>query len=117
MAYDLPFLDHHAQRRLNRQVSSLARDAGHITDLLSRFTANMRRDADHYAHDAGHYAQDFADEAWHQGAAAAKVLGKQALRAGKAVSKDPVPAVIAVAGLACLLSLVMSSGRAARRRQ
>ena len=109
MAYDLPFLDNSTQRRLNRQVSSLARDAGHITDLLSRFTANAQREADHYAH-------DFADEAWHQGAAAAKVIGKQALRAGKAVRKDPVPAVMAIAGLACLMSLATASGRSSRRR-
>lgn len=109
MAYDLPFLDHHSQRRLNRQVSSLARDAGHITDLLGRFTDNARREA-------GHYTHDLADEAWQHGAAAAKVIGRQAWRAGKAVGKDPVPAVIAVAGLACLLSLVASSGRASRRR-
>jgi hypothetical protein len=110
MAYDLPFLDHPTQRRLNRQVSSLARDAGHITDLLSRFTANARREA-------GHYGHDLADEAWHQGAVAAKVIGKQAVRAGKAVGKDPIPAVIAVAGLACLLTLVTSSGRSSSRNR
>ena len=110
MAYDLPFLDHSTQRRLNRQVSGLARDAGHITDLLARFTATARRDADLYAH-------DFADEAWHQGSVAAKVIGKQALRAGKAVGKDPVPAVIAVAGLACLMALVTAAGRSSQRRR
>jgi len=104
MAYDLPFLDHSTQRRLNRQVSSLARDAGHITDLLARFTANARRDAEHYGH-------DLADEGWHQGSVAAKVIGKQALRAGRAVGKDPMPAVVAVAGLACLMALVSSAGR------
>lgn len=108
MAYDLPFLDNSIQRRLNRQVSSLARDAGHITDLLGRFTANASREAQHYGH-------DFADEAWHQGAAAAKVIGKQAVRAGRAVGRDPVPAVIAIAGLACLLTLITSSGHSSRR--
>jgi len=117
MAYDLPFLDHSTQRRLNRQVSSLARDAGHITDLLARFTANARREGGHLAHDANGYAHDFADEAWHQGATAAKVLGKQALRAGRAVGKDPVPAVVAVAGLACLMALVTSAGNSSRRRR
>ena len=109
MAYDLPFLDNSTQRRLNRQVSGLARDAGHITELLGRFTANARREA-------GHYGHDLADEAWHQGAVAAKVIGKQALRAGRAVSKDPMPAVVAVAGLACLMALLSSAGRSARRR-
>ena len=110
MAYDLPFLDHSTQRRITRQVSSLSRDAGHITDLLSRFTANARREA-------GHYGHDLADEAWHQGAVAAKVIGKQALRAGRAVGKDPMPAVVAVAGLACLFALVASAGNSGRRRR
>ena len=109
MAYDLPFLDHSTQRRISRQVSGLARDAGHITDLLSRFTANASRDASHFGH-------DLADEAWNQGTAAAKVVGKQALRAGRAVSKDPMPAVVALAGLACLFALVKSAGRSSRRR-
>ncbi len=110
MAYDLPFLDHSTQRRLSRQVSSLARDAGHITDLLARFTANAQREARHYGH-------DLADEAWHQGAVAAKAIGKQAVRASRAVGRDPVPAVVAVAGLACLLTLVTASGRSTRRRR
>ncbi len=109
MAYDLPFLDNSTQRRLNRQASGLAREAGHITELLSRFIANARREA-------GHYGHDLADEAWHHGAAAAKVIGKQALRAGRAVGKDPMPAVVAVAGLACLMVLVSSAGRSSRRR-
>lgn len=110
MALDLPFLSDHSQRQLSRQVSSLARDAGHISDLLARFSADARRDA-------GHLAHDLADEAWQQGAVAAKALGQQALRVGKAVRRDPVPAVVAVAGLACLLSLILASGRAGRRRQ
>lgn len=110
MAYDLPFLDNSTQRQISRQVSSLARDAGHITELLSRFTANARREA-------GHYGHDLADEAWHQGAVAAKVIGKQALRAGRAVRKDPVPAVVAVAGLACLMALITSAGSSSRRHR
>ena len=116
MAYDLPFLDHRAQHRLDRQLGGLAREAGRISELLSRYSSRAQRDAGHYAHDAGRFAHDLADEAWKQGSVAAKVLGKQALRAGKAVRKDPMPAVVAVAGFACLLSLVLASGRASRRR-
>lgn len=108
MAYDLPFLDHSTQRRVDRQIAGLARDAGHITELLGRFTANARRGA-------GHYGHEIADEALHQGALAAKAIGKRALRAGRAVGKDPMPAVIAIAGLACLVSLAASSRRGARR--
>jgi hypothetical protein len=117
MAYDLPFLDSHAQHRLNRQIGSLAREAGQISELLSRFSSRAQHDAGHYAHDVGRAAHELADEAWQQGTVAARVLGKQALRAGKAVSKDPIPAVVAVAGFVCLLNLVLASGRASRRRQ
>jgi len=120
MSYDLPFLDRHAQRRLDRQIAGLAREAGQISEALSRFSAQAQRDAGHYAHDAGRYAReaahDIADEAFQQGAIAARLVGKQAVRAGKAIGKDPVPAMVAVAGLACLLSLVLVSGRKARRR-
>ena len=110
MALDLPFLSDHSQRQLSRQVSSLARDAGNISEHLARFSADARRDA-------GHLAHDLADEAWQQGAVAAKALGQQALRAGKALRRDPVPVAVAVVGLACFLSLVLASGRATRRRQ
>lgn len=109
MAYDLPFLDNHTQHKLNRQIASLARDAGHISDALGRFAAQAQRDA-------GRHAHDLIDETWEHGTAAARVVGEQAMRAGKAVSKDPVPAVVAVAGLACLVSLVLASSRVASRR-
>ena len=105
--FDLSHFSDTAQDRFGRQFSGLARDAGHLQQALSRFSDDAR-------HDVGRVAHDFADEAMHQGAIAARVLGKQAWKAGKAVRKDPVPAVVAVAGLACLLSLVMSSG--SRRR-
>lgn len=107
MAYSRGFdLSHFAddtQDRFGRQFAGLSRDARHLSDALSRYTDSTR-------HDLGHVAHDLADEAWHQGRIAARVLGKQAWKAGKAVRKDPVPAAVAVVGLACLLSLVTSSG-------
>ncbi len=101
--FDLSQFTDGAQDRFGRQFASLARDASHLSDALSRYTNSAR-------HDAGHFAHDLADGALHQGAVAARLLGKQAWRAGKAVRRDPVPAVVAVAGMACLLSLVLSSG-------
>ncbi|MDB5541929.1 MAG: hypothetical protein JWQ89_3656 [Devosia sp.] len=105
--FELTHFTDDAQDRFGRQFATLARDASHLSDALSRYTRDAR-------HDVGHLAHDFADEALHQGAIAARMLGKQAWRAGNAVRKDPVPAVVALAGLACLISLVMSSG--AQRR-
>lgn len=102
--FDLSHLAEGAQDRFGRQFASLARDARHLSESLARYTDSTRNDL-------GHIAHDFADQAWHQGAVAARVLGKQARKAGKAVRKDPVPAAVALVGLACLLSLVASSGR------
>ena len=99
---DLSHFTDVAQDRFGKQFSSLARDVRHLSDALARYT-------DHTRQDIGNIAHDFADGALQQGAVAARVLGEQAWKAGKAVRKDPVPAVVAIAGLACLLSLVMTA--------
>jgi hypothetical protein len=106
-SFDLSHFTDSAQHRFGNQFSSLARDARHLSDALSRYT-------DHAGRDLGHFAHDFADDALHQGAVAARVLGKQAWKAGKAVRRDPAPTVAAIVGIACLVTLVMSSG--SRRR-
>jgi len=107
--FELPHLSEHTQHRLGRQVASLARDAGHLSDALARYASSTR-------HDVGRIAHDVADEALHQGTAAAKVIGKQAWKAGRAVQKDPLPAVMAVAAIACVLRLVLS-GPSRRRSE
>lgn len=91
------------QSSLSRRLGALAREASGISRSLEHIGSGARHDISHFAHDA-------ADVALQQGAVAARALGKQAWRAGKAVRKDPVPTVVALAGLACLVSLVMSSG-------
>ena len=101
--FDLSQFADGAQDRFSRQFASLARDARHLSDALSRYTEGTR-------HDLSHAAHDLADEAWAHGRVAARTLGRQAWKAGKAFRKDPVPATVAVIGLACLLSLVTSSG-------
>ncbi len=101
--FDLSHFTDDAQDRFGRQFSSLARDASHLSDALSRYSAGAR-------HDVSHLAHDFADGAMHQGAIAARVLGKQAWKAGKAVRRDPAPTMAALVGLACLVTLVMASG-------
>lgn len=101
--FDLSHFTDDAQDRFGRQFSSLARDASHLSDALSRYSAGAR-------HDVGHFAHDLADGAMHQGAVAARVLGKQAWKAGKAVRRDPAPTMAALVGIACLVTLVMASG-------
>lgn len=101
--FDLSRFTDDAQDNFGRQFSSLARDASQLSKALNRYSAGAR-------HDVSHLAHDLADGALHQGAVAARVLGRQARNAGRAVRNDPVPAVVAVAGLACLVSLVLASG-------
>jgi hypothetical protein len=105
--FDLARFTDDSRSRFGRQFSSLARDGGHLSEALARYATDVR-------HDAGHLAHDLADQALHQGAVAARVLGKQAWRAGKAVRRDPAPTMAALVGIACLVTLVMASN--ARRR-
>jgi hypothetical protein len=101
--FDLSHFTDDAQDRFGRQFASLARDASQLSNALARYSNGARHDVSH-----------FADEALHHGAVAARVLGKQAWKAGKAVRRDPAPTMVAMVGLACLVSLVMASG--SRRR-
>lgn len=103
-SFDLSQFTDAAQSRFGNQFSGLARDVRHLSEALSRYTDHTRRDL-------GHFAHDFADDALLQGARAARIVGKQAWKAGKAVRRDPAPTVAALIGLACLVTLVMSSGK------
>lgn len=90
--------------RMTRQLSHLSHEVGSISQALRRLGGETR-------HEAGHLAHEFADQAWQQGAIAAKLLGKQARKAGKAVREDPVPSIVAVAGFALFLNLVLGRKR------
>lgn len=103
-SYDLQGLSEHAQHRLGRQLESLTKDVGHITESLRRVGLDSRSDFRHMAHDV-------ADEAMHQGAEVARLVGQQAMHAGKAIRRDPMPTIMAVGALACLLSLMMSGSK------
>lgn len=107
--FELPHFTERNQDRLGRQIASLSRDAAHLSDALARYTTST-------GHDLGRMAHDFADEALHQGAAAAQLIGKEARKVGRAVRKDPLPAVMAVTAIACVLSLVLSAPSQRRGR-
>lgn len=101
---DIQHFSDQTLRQLARQVAHLQRDAGRFGQQAERYGA-------HLGHDAGNFLSDLADQAWHQGEAATRYLGKRVKKAGKAVSRDPAPAVAAVVGLACLMTLLLSSGK------
>lgn len=82
---------------LSRQLSSLRHDMAGVSRAVSRYGA--------------HTATDVGDQLWHQGEVVARQLGKQAVKAGRAVKDDPVPAVVALAGFALFLRLVLGRKR------
>jgi hypothetical protein len=84
----------------------------HHLGQLRRDVLALSGSAGRYGSQLQHGAGELGEVLVHQGAAVARQLGRQAKRAGQAVQRDPVPTVVAVFGLACLLSLVL--GRKAR---
>ncbi|RYE74418.1 MAG: hypothetical protein EOP19_27765 [Hyphomicrobiales bacterium] len=82
---------------LSRQLSSLRHDVAGVSRAMTRYGS-------HTAHDVG-------DQLWHQGEVVARQLGRQAVKAGKAVREDPVPAIVAVAGFALFLNLILGRKR------
>jgi ElaB/YqjD/DUF883 family membrane-anchored ribosome-binding protein len=94
----------HAEEKIARQLS-------HLREEVDALTHSLQRMSRHVGKDAGHAANDLLDQAWHQGEVVAQQLGKQAVRTGRAVRKDPVPIIVAVAGLALLASLLIGRRR------
>ena len=82
---------------ITRQLSHLRHDLSGISRAVSRYGA--------------HAASDVGDQLWHQGEVVARQLGRQAAKAGKAVKDDPVPAVVAVAGFALFMRLILGRKR------
>ena len=82
---------------ITRQLSHLRHDLSGISRAVSRYGA--------------HTASDVGDQLWHQGEVVARQLGRQAAKAGKAVKDDPVPAVVAVAGFALFMRLILGRKR------
>jgi len=82
---------------ITRQLASLRQDVSGVSRAVARYGA--------------HTADNVGDELWHQGELIARRLGKQAIKAGRAVKEDPVPAVVALAGFACFLRLVLGRKR------
>lgn len=89
-----------AQEQLAHQVSRLAREVGAMSRTVQKLSAETGREA-------GETAADLFGDALQQGEVLARKFRRQARHVGTAVRKDPVPTIVAVAGLALLLSLVL----------
>lgn len=92
------------QEQLTRQVSRLAREVSAMSRTMHRMGAEI-------GDEAGAATADLIGATLHQGEVIAHDLGRRAKRVGKAVRKDPMPAVVTVVGLALLLSLLFGRKR------
>jgi ElaB/YqjD/DUF883 family membrane-anchored ribosome-binding protein len=88
------------QEQLAQQVSRLAREVNAMSRTVQRMGAEIGAEA-------GGTASDLIGEALHHGEVLARDFRKQARHVSKAVRKDPLPAIVAVAGLALVLSLLL----------
>ena len=98
-------IDEREARRFGRALQTSAVQTRDVAeDHLTQLARQTRALAAPVLHQAGDYAR-------HEGAELARIAGKQAMRAGRAVKADPVPAVVGAIGLALLASLVIGRRR------
>jgi HJR/Mrr/RecB family endonuclease len=86
-------------------------DLGDLVHQISALRRDLTGSSRSLVRSATHTAADFGEDLLHQGERVARGVGKQAMRAGHAIQKDPVPTVVALAGFACLMSLILASKR------
>ncbi|RUT28818.1 hypothetical protein EMQ25_15630 [Arsenicitalea aurantiaca] len=93
-------------RRVNRQTRSSRHE---MEDRLGEIRHDMAALADAvqaYGADALDHASDFASQVSRQGGKALARAGREARRAGSAVQRDPVPAIVAIGVVALVASLL-----------
>lgn len=89
----------HTQHDISRRIAALGRE-------LSRLAGQASYSA---GHEVEHATNSLAALARRQAPRLARMARRQARLAGATVARDPLPAVMALAGLACLASLVLAS--------
>lgn len=119
----MPWLDRINDRETRRIARNLVRSGTQMRDVaqdrLQHLTHQAGGMADdqfrHFAHQAGTFAgaagHQLADYGRHEGAVLAQAAAKQAVRAGRAVRADPLPAIVGAVGLALFASLLMNRRR------
>lgn len=89
-------LGHH-QQDFERQLMQLRRELAGLQRTAGGATTALRDDA-----------AEFGEALWRGGVAAARGLRKSARQAGRAVRRDPAPAVALAVAAACILTLALS---------
>jgi hypothetical protein len=108
MERHMSWLERIDEREARRLARSFRDNAIETRDLAQDHITQFARQARALTEPTLHEALDYARQ---EGSLVAKAAAKQAMRAGRAVKADPVPAVVGVVGLALLASLVLGRKR------
>ncbi|MEO8756865.1 MAG: hypothetical protein ABI398_03795 [Devosia sp.] len=110
----MPWLDRLNDRQTRRFTRDLRHQAVDTRDMALHRLTQFGHDASHVASQAGHAAGDIASRAAHlaadygrhEGTALAQAATAHALRAGRAMKADPIPAIVGAVGIVLLASLL-----------
>ena len=98
-------IDEKQARRLARTFGATAVETRALAqDHITQFAKQARTIAEPALHQAADYAR-------HEGAVVAQAAAKQAVRAGRAVKADPVPAIVGAVAVALLANLIFARRR------
>lgn len=90
------------QNDLADQIASLREEIASISESVSKYS-NRR------LHDMGDNAVAVVDQVRHQGAVAARQIGRQANVAGRAVQENPIPVIVALGTIALISALIFTA--------
>ncbi|MEO8686018.1 MAG: hypothetical protein ABI414_14400 [Devosia sp.] len=87
---------------LAEQISALREEIASISSSVSKYS-NSR------LHDMQDNAVAVVDQVRHQGAVAARQIGRQANVAGRAVQENPIPVIVALGTIALISALIFTA--------
>lgn len=86
---------------LGAQLAALRREIATISSAVEEYGGPA-------VHDMRHNAVELVDQVRHQGAAAARQIGKQANVAGHAVRENPIPVIVALGAIALISAVIFT---------
>ena len=87
---------------LAEQIAALREELDSISRSVSKYSANR-------VHDIQDNAIAVVDQVRHQGAVAARQIGRQANVAGRAVQENPIPVIVALGTIALISALIFTA--------
>jgi hypothetical protein len=86
---------------IGAQIAALRDEISSIADSVSKYNG-------HTLGDVQHNAVALAGQVRHQGAVAARQLGRQANHATRAVQENPIPVIVALGAIALISALIFT---------